>query len=158
MSYDFMDDSEVKKLSQRGDAGAFDYLHNKSINESLARQDAGSRAPSTPFPIWPLFLALPLWVVSQLAAGLVNGVEWLGTDSWLAPLFPAPGEGVLRYLVGTGSRMLMLPGGLVVLAGLLRDTRARILSYPLVALAVIMVPLLLWTTQVTTTASVARIW
>ena len=93
-----------------------------------------------------------------LGAAVVAGAQWLGTDSWLAPLFPAPGDSLMRYIVGTGILILLLPGGLMTLAATLRDTRARGLAIPLVIVAVLLIPLLLWTTQLTSTAPVERVW
>lgn len=152
------DPYELEKAARQGNMDAA-----AGLEAQRARRDAiafGVRpGPSAePWPIWPFAMLGIAWVLSVLGAAVVAGAQWLGTDSWLAPLFPAPGDSLLRYIVGTGILILLLPGGLMTLAATLRDTRARALSIPLVVIAVLLIPLLLWTTQLTSTAPVERVW
>lgn len=150
---------DLWERAARGDAFAV-YEWDKRQRLMEQDRDAGP-APvgiGPRVPIWPfLLMAAVVAVIVGLLAALVMGVEWLATQSWLAPLFAAPGDGVLRYAIGTALVVAVVPGGLVALASRLRDGRLRALSAPLVLLAVVLVPMLLWATQLTATADLVRL-
>lgn len=152
--------AERREEAMRGNA--FALYDEQQWQEGLRgsnRNDGGASPSLTPsVPLWPILaLALVVAVIGALLAGLVLGVEWLATSSPIAPLFAAPGDGLARYLIGTATLLALVPGTLVAVASSLRDGRLRRLSTPLVVVAVLLVPILLWATQQTSTAAVGRI-
>jgi len=157
-NYSGASDEDLEAASRRGDGLATDELGQRRAWRDARIYGMNPGKAAEPWPIWPFALLGVAWVISVLGAAVVAGAQWLGTDSWLAPLFPAPGDSLMRYIVGTGILILLLPGGLMTLAATLRDTRARGLAIPLVIVAVLLIPLLLWTTQLTSTAPVERVW
>lgn len=119
---------------------------------------AGSGSPPSLFPVVAaVAIAIPVWIAITLVTAVGRGTAWLAHESMLSVLFAAPGDPLSRYIVGTTTLIVLLPGALVLLAVLLRDTRLRPLGvWVLVPLAALLVPVLIYVTQGTFTENIVR--
>ncbi|TDC76009.1 hypothetical protein [Actinomadura sp. 7K507] len=104
-----------------------------------------------------VLVSVPVVAVYFVVSGMVAGAQWLAHDSLLAPLFPAPGDGIARYALSVTTLILLVPGGLTLIAMRMRGTRMRWLRFVLIPLAVLMVFVILQLTQSTATAELVRL-
>lgn len=94
----------------------------------------------------PIYLAVS-FVFSMATAGvgsLAGFVSWLAAESLLSPLFPAPGDGPVRFTLSIGTALLLLAGPPLYLSRLLRGTRLAVLRWVTTPLGLVMVPITVW--------------
>ncbi|TDC63651.1 hypothetical protein E1200_21770 [Actinomadura sp. GC306] len=131
----------------------------KRYGHQLAETAAG-RGPRPAGDGWfwgAVLTCIPVVVVYFVVSGMVAGAQWLAHESLLAPLFPAPGDSVARYALSCATLILLVPGGLTLIAMRMRGTRLRWLRFVLIPLAVLMVFVILQLTQSTATAELVRL-
>ena len=95
-------------------------------------------------------IGIPVLIGWVLITGLAKGGDWLANDSPLAWLFPGPGASVAAYVLGSGTLLLVVSGGLFSAAALLGDRLTPVRRLLLVPLAVLSVPMVLFATISTT--------
>ncbi|WP_326599201.1 hypothetical protein [Streptomyces sp. NBC_01803] len=162
----FATESELGARARQGDFAAFNELHSRQrmdphlerMRLAEGRRPAAGRVVDAQL-LWNLFLlALPVLALISVIRGLARGTEWLAEQSVLAPLFPAPGDSLARYLLSVLTLLLLIPGSLGVLAARLSSTRLRVPArLVLVPAATLLVPVILFITESTTTADLMRL-
>ncbi|SFD81535.1 hypothetical protein [Streptomyces aidingensis] len=161
-----MTENQLNSRAMQGDTAAvhalFDRQQTREHEERMAA--AGSRRPGSSGGLdmqllWNLFLlALPVLALVAVIRGLAQGTEWLAEQSVLSPLFPAPGDSPARYLLSVLTLLLIIPGSLTLLAARLGSTRLRVPArLVLIPAAALLVPVILFITQSTTTADLVRL-
>jgi hypothetical protein len=165
-----MNDVELNKAVWEGVAGAQAEesrresdrqirQHQMRLEEAAGRQPRPAGSGAGFELIWSLaVLALPVVVLVALITGLTRGTTWLAERSWLAPLFPAPGDSLARYVLSVCTLLALLPGGLLLLVARLDATPLRPLGRLVVLpIAVLSVPVILFVTQSTTGVDLIRL-
>ncbi len=133
--------------------------HELRMQQAAGRRPAASGSSSGFDLIWSLaVLALPVVALVAIITGLARGTTWLAERSWLAPLFPAPGDSLARYVLSVGTLLVLVPGGLLLLVLRLDATPLRPLGRLVVLpAATLLVPVILVVTQSTTGVDLVRL-
>lgn len=155
-----MSERELSDAAWRGVWGA----HSEQESRRERQLEADRRADSSQTSSGDgglglvLLLAIPAVLLYLLITALASGVSAVANESFLAPLFPRPGDSLARYVTSVITLMLILPGSLVAAAAFLRGRRLHFLRrWVLFPLAVVLVPAILLMTVSTTTADVIRL-
>jgi hypothetical protein len=154
-----LSDNELSIAVGKGVWGAIGEEHDRAEMRRMSEQHASqTRSSSDDGGLGLLLLlAIPAVLIYLLVTALANGVSAIANESFLAPLFPRPGDSVARYVISVCTLLAILPGSLVAAAGFLRGRRLHFLRrsvlYPL---AFVAVPAILFMTVSTTTADVIR--
>lgn len=165
MGYESLGDQDLEEVQRHGDMeeswAAFGEMQRRSqerrFNDSLADSSTSSGPGGLGLGTF-LALFVPAVLVYLTVKALSAGVTAIANDSFLAPLFPRPGDSVPRYVVSVLTLEAILPGSLLLLSGWLRGRRVlALLSFVLVPLAWLMVPALLFMTVSTVNAGAVRL-
>ncbi|MDG4763032.1 hypothetical protein O7632_02725 [Solwaraspora sp. WMMD406] len=162
-----MSEAELSAARWAGVRGVSGEEHRREQERQLREREYGpprrfAARPGTSGGIrwlWDLFLlALPFVALVVVVTGLARGTTWLAEQSVLAPLFPAPGDSPARYLLSVVTLLILVPGSLALLAARLQPTRLRLAArIVLMPIAVLLVPVIFYVTQVTATADLVRL-
>ncbi|MDE3723086.1 hypothetical protein PWG71_16975 [Nocardiopsis sp. N85] len=126
--------------------------HMHRINELEEAEAQRNRDADVGCLLTMLAIGVPLYLVvsfvfSTVTAGIgsLGGfVSWLASESLLAPVFPAPGDGAARSALSIATLLLLLSGAPLYLSHLLRGTRLAVLRWALTPLGLVMVPVTAW--------------